>query len=233
MIFRNELKYYINFVDSQFLSNAFNTVLQKDGNGINGMYNVRSLYFDDLLDNGIFEKQSGIFDRKKFRIRHYNNSHDFFKLECKTRVRDMVSKQATTISKDDVLDFQTSGLQKKIDNSKDDIYKLFCSNRNINQLSPAVIVEYMRSAWRHEGSDFRVTIDVDVSSHLSQTNLLDKRSIGVPMIDEGHHVLELKFLNDFPLFIKDILSSCDNQRYALSKYVICRKLTKFNKWEDQ
>jgi hypothetical protein len=232
-LFRNELKYYLNRTDGYLLSKSFDSLLKKDENGNNGQYNVRSLYFDDIRDTGIFEKQSGIFDRQKFRIRHYNNSQDFFKLESKSRLRDLVMKKSTQISKEDVFKIQSGRGNIDFIRDGDEVFNYFRSKSHIELLSPAVIVEYQRSAWRLVGSDFRVTIDEDIVSHLYQKDLLNNRGVGVPMIDEGFRVLELKFYNDFPKFVKDILESLSLQRIALSKYVVCRKLTKFNSWEDQ
>ena len=37
-----------------------------------GDYHIRSLYFDDINNTALFEKQAGILTRKKYRIRIYN-----------------------------------------------------------------------------------------------------------------------------------------------------------------
>jgi hypothetical protein len=194
-VFRHELKYFLNEADSHSASESFSSFLKKDENGNNGQYNVRSLYFDDIWDNGLFEKQSGIFDRKKFRVRHYNRSQENFKLECKSRVRDMVTKQSTKISKSDLIGFQATGIPKNFIRQNDTVFNHFRSVAHANSLLPVVIVEYQRSAWRHEGTDFRVTIDSNITTHLNQRNLLDSESIGVPVIDEKHKALSAMTLD--------------------------------------
>jgi len=60
----------LNVGGSAFFLETLSSFLPKDEYGINGKYNVRSLYFDDFKKNAIFEKQSGNFDRIKFLIRH-------------------------------------------------------------------------------------------------------------------------------------------------------------------
>jgi len=233
LLFRYELKYFINKTDNAFLSETLSSFLPKDEHGINGNYNVRSLYFDDFEKSAIFQKKSGIFDRTKFRIRHYNNSRKLFKLECKSRIRDMVEKKSTIFTIEDLQFFQSGAIQTKFFKSDDNLYNFFCSKVHTQSLIPAFIVEYQRSAWRSKYSDFSVTIDKNITSHLDQTDLLQTDSVGVPVIDNGLDVLELKFMNDYPCFINSILASCSLQRYALSKYVAATKFTKLNKWEDQ
>ena len=58
--------------------------MKKDTNADSrGDYHIRSLYFDDYNDSALFEKQSGILKRKKYRIRIYNLSDSVIKLEKK------------------------------------------------------------------------------------------------------------------------------------------------------
>ena len=73
-IFRHELKYFINFQDYFTLSNKLKVLMKRDDNSNEkGDYHIRSLYFDDYEDSALYEKQSGILRRKKYRIRIYNS----------------------------------------------------------------------------------------------------------------------------------------------------------------
>ena len=71
--FRHEFKYFINFQEYEVLRRRLSLIMGYDSNvSSKNQYHVRSLYFDNMKNSGIFEKQSGILERKKYRIRIYN-----------------------------------------------------------------------------------------------------------------------------------------------------------------
>ena len=102
-IFRHELKYFINFQDYFSLSNKLKVLMKKDKNSNErGDYHIRSLYFDDYNDSALYEKQSGILRRKKYRIRIYNLSDEVIKLEKKSRVGQFINKKSFLLSRPEV-----------------------------------------------------------------------------------------------------------------------------------
>ena len=69
-IFRHEFKYYINLFEYHTIRNRLKAVLANDTfSNSNGNYHIRSLYFDDLHNSALYEKQAGVLARRKFRIR--------------------------------------------------------------------------------------------------------------------------------------------------------------------
>ena len=50
---------------------------------LNGVYFIRSLYFDDGSDSALREKLDGVSRREKFRIRFYNGDLSFIMLEIR------------------------------------------------------------------------------------------------------------------------------------------------------
>ena len=72
MSMRHEWKHEINHADMLLLRQRLRTVMQEDPNGVQGKYEVRSLYFDNAADRVLLEKVYGIKCREKFRIRYYN-----------------------------------------------------------------------------------------------------------------------------------------------------------------
>ena len=67
----------------------------------NGNYSIRSLYFDDIRNSSLFEKQSGILARKKYRIRIYNLNENIIKLEKKSRIGHFINKQTALKVRDE------------------------------------------------------------------------------------------------------------------------------------
>ena len=52
-------------------------------------------------------------------------------------------------------------------------------------------------------------------------------------IDENLYILEIKFANFLPSYLKSILQIPISSNQAISKYVFSRKMTKTMSWEDQ
>ncbi|MBE5814143.1 MAG: VTC domain-containing protein [Clostridiales bacterium] len=95
---RHELKYFISPMEYQVLSRVLDKTLQRDPNGDeNNEYHIRSLYFDTFFNDALIDKLDGVKNRDKYRIRIYNYSDRFIRMECKTKVGSMISKRSTAI----------------------------------------------------------------------------------------------------------------------------------------
>lgn len=84
--FRHELKHYINFSDYISIKSRLRSIMHIDKNANeNNEYKIRSLYFDNVYDKALMEKVIGVPKRHKFRIRFYNDNHEFIRLEKNQR----------------------------------------------------------------------------------------------------------------------------------------------------
>ena len=54
----------------------------------------------------------------------------------------------------------------------------------------------------------------------------------IDVLEEPKLIMEVKYDHFLPDFIRNLIQTKASQRYAISKYVICRKYTKNNSWED-
>ena len=82
--FRHELKYQITDAQLMMLKNRINHLIPSDSHaGADGVYSIRSLYFDDYENRCLRENEDGTDPREKFRIRIYNAASDRITLECK------------------------------------------------------------------------------------------------------------------------------------------------------
>ena len=98
---RHELKYFISRSQYEVLSRTLSAVLKRDSHaGNKGEYFIRSLYFDTVFDNALFDKINGVKDRDKYRMRIYNCSDREIFMECKTKVGALISKRSVQISRD-------------------------------------------------------------------------------------------------------------------------------------
>ena len=83
--FRHEYKYIINSGFYHILRQRLKAAMKPDGNGKDGVYRITSLYFDDVYRSAYNDKALGLDVRKKYRVRYYDLSPDFIRLEVKEK----------------------------------------------------------------------------------------------------------------------------------------------------
>ena len=231
-VFRHEVKYYINYFEYEILRNRLKVILEKDKfANENGDYHIRSLYFDDIHNTALFEKQSGVLKRKKYRIRIYNLKDSVIKLEKKSRVAQFIHKESAPLTRQeyDMIINQDIDFLKESGNK---LFHEFYFDIVSSLFKPRVIVDYIREAFIWDGSNVRITFDKYLKTGLYETDIFNKDIPTIDVLEEPKMILEIKYDNFLPDFIRCILQINSNQKYAISKYVICRKFTKFNSWED-
>ena len=230
--FRHEFKYYISYFEYESLRRRLKHLLKPDAFANDqGEYHIRSLYFDDVHNSALYEKQAGVLSREKFRIRIYNISDSLIKLEKKSRIGQFINKELAILSRQDY--------DKIV--AKDFDFLRKAHNRLLNEfyfhikakkLQPDVIVDYVREAYTSKVSNIRITFDKNLRTGLYSTDLFNKYIPTVDVIEKPLYVLEVKYDRFLPDHIRKILQLSSNQRYAISKFVICKKFTKLNNWED-
>lgn len=89
-------------------------------------------------------------------------------------------------------------------------------------LHPVKVVDYVREAYVHPIEDVRITFDKDLRAGQS-FDIFDKQMFTVPMLEKGMMVLEIKFNEFLPGYIRRAFDGIEAARSAISKYAICRK----------
>ena len=90
---RHELKYQIGPAAHLALRQRLRTIMEPDPHaGADGLYTIRSIYFDNYRDKALREKLDGVQTREKFRIRYYNDDLSFITLEKKIKHNDLCQK---------------------------------------------------------------------------------------------------------------------------------------------
>ncbi len=221
--YRHELKYYINERDYEMLKSAMSSLLLPDMNAKRGGYHVRSLYFDDYENSALQEKIDGVYRRKKYRIRIYHKSEDLIRLERKLKNGEFVSKDSLILTRDEyekIINNDIAFLLKKKNQLAHDFY----IELKIRGLRPVTVVDYYREAFVHQIEDVRITFDSDLRSAIFDKDLFIDNLRTMPMYEDGLMVLEVKYNDYLPRFIRTVLNNAEYvSRSAVSKYIICRK----------
>jgi len=229
---RNELKYYISNIEYHALVNRLIHILKPDSHSIPRKgYFIRSLYFDSMDDEVLFEKQSGTIYRQKYRMRIYDTHSKIVKFEIKNRHNNQVFKESATISKESaykIIEGEYSELLKYNNPILNKIYRKFSQKL----YTPKVMVDYTRDAFVYDLFNLRITFDLNLKSNNTNFDIFDPDIHTVPVILEQKQILEIKYDTILPSFIQDILQIDAFERMAISKYTLSRRFQKLNKWED-
>lgn len=221
--YRYELKFKISNAAAEILKQRLSLILSKDNNAYykDGSYLIKSLYFDDRESTSYYEKLNGVLYRKKYRIRTYNNSDEFIRLEKKMKHNNMTSKEQVLISKE----IYSKILDGNIDNIKGDaLLEEFINDIKIKGLVPSVIVEYHRVAFVYPVSEVRITFDSNIQSGLYNYDIFDNSRPMFRVDEKGKQVLEVKFNEVLPTHIAVLLADIPTCREAVSKFAICRSI---------
>lgn len=220
MQFRHEVKHEINQMDILILRQRLTAVMQPDPHALNGKYEIRSLYFDNAGDKALREKIDGAPVREKYRIRVYNRQYSVIHLERKYKHGNLGYKDSANLTVDEtrsILQGDTDWMGK----SSDKVVLGFYARIRNQGLRPKVLVDYTREPFIFSAGNVRVTLDYDIRTALSCTDLLDPDCVTIPA-KESPAVLEVKWDNFLPGIIRDIVQLGDRRSNAYSKYAACR-----------
>ena len=222
MQFRHEVKHEISQADMLVLRHRLRAAMRPDPHAQNGVYTIRSLYFDNVDDKALREKLSGYAEREKYRIRLYNHNTDLIHLERKYKNRALGYKDSASLTPEQARaiaagDLDFPGWQ---DN---DILRTFRSKMLDQGLRAKVIVDYEREPYIFDAGNVRVTLDYNIRTGLSCTDFLNPDCITVPVFG-CPVILEVKWDNYLPDVVRDAVQLSGRHAGAYSKYAACRML---------
>ena len=222
MAFRNELKFYISTSSARLLESRLSCTLASDPHYGALPYLITSLYFDDPHSSAWMDKVNGTEKRSKFRIRYYNGSTDFLRLEKKRKVGALSEKTSASIDLPLVNDL-LSGNVSAYYSSREPLRELAFLIRE-KAFRPVVNVEYQRRAFLYPAGNVRITLDSAVTASLYRGSFQDSFSAKVPVLDAGETILEVKYDSFLPPHLSELLSDIPRVNCAISKYAKCREI---------
>lgn len=220
--FRHEIKHYINFSDYLAIKSRLRTIMHLDKNANeNNEYKIRSLYFDNVYDKALMEKVIGVPKRDKFRIRFYNDNHDFIRLEKKSKIRGLCLKDSARVTKEEVERIRRGDIEFLRNSDKNLLVDLYAQMKG-NLLRPKTIVDYTREAYIYPLGNVRITFDKSIRTGLNSTDLFNPDIPTIEAINSNFIVLEVKWDEYLPQSIHDIIQVKERRATSVSKYEACR-----------
>lgn len=230
---RFELKYYLNHIQSDQMLLQLSRLMDTDKYCANQEgYRVRSLYFDSIDDECLYQKQSGLLHRQKIRLRTYGDTPvKTAKFEIKHKHGQIVKKDSVTVKKSDAEAICQGNYARLLDYDNPVLNKIYTTFVT-KAYKPKVIVEYQRMAYVLPISNIRITFDQNLRSNINHLDLFSTVKDTMPVVLEGKQILEVKYDQFFPGYLKKVLSGANTERMAISKYTLARRFHKIQKWED-
>ena len=189
-----------------------------------GRYLIHSLYFDDYKDTSIYTTDSGLSDRFKWRIRYYGDDLSYIVLEKKEKKEGRCYKKSCKITIDEYNKIISEDASSLIFETEKKLIKELAVDMLINNYKPKIIIDYERIAYVEEITNVRVTFDIKISASYELENFLDGDYQSFYVLPSGVNVLEVKFDNILPSYIRNIIESYNFKQGSFSKYYYGRKI---------
>lgn len=221
---RHELKYMINEADYLWLRDRLATAMPLDSNADENTreYHITSLYFDNMFNDALWDKQNGVEFRDKYRVRTYNLGKKGITLEKKSKYGSMTAKRSARMSRRQYEDLIFGDYNFLLPSREPLFEELYAKIRTEN-LKPVVLVDYDREPYMYPVGNVRITFDRNLHSGQFSTDLLSGQVTSVPVFEPGALILEVKYDDVLPPQIHALLQGLRAQRMALSKYTLCRR----------
>lgn len=227
--YRHEYKFLIDEKDKTELYYRLKNLIPFDANaGEKGFYYIRSVYFDDYRDNCFRENEDGINERAKYRIRIYNASDQKIQLERKSKKNGMTCKESAKLTRSQcecLLEGRALSLGTPEAEQYPEVLRQFLVLMMTKGMRAKTIIEYERIPFVYPAGNVRITFDRNISSSTQTERFFEKDMLRYPVLAKGQQLLEVKFDEYLPAFIRDHLEIGRLQQTSFSKYYLGRKYT--------
>ena len=220
MVYRHEVKHIINPGDAAAIRTNLTAVAQLDPHAREkGYYRIRSLYFDDPLDTALHEKLDGVNERRKFRIRYYNDDLDYIMLECKMKWDGVGCKPQERLTEEETRKIIQGDVGWMVKSGRPLLAALYVDMK-ARLLQTKTVVEYKRVPFVYRPGNVRVTIDWAIRTG-SPKDFLKPDGLTLP-IENDVMLLEVKWDDYLPGIIRRAAALKSRTPSAFSKYAACR-----------
>ncbi len=220
MQLRHEVKHEIANTDLLLLRQRLRAVMQYDSHAENGIYTIRSLYFDNVDDKALRDKTDGVRIREKYRLRLYNFDRNFIKLERKFKTGSLGYKQSVSVTAQQaqaIADGDIEWMKKQ----EDELFRQFYFGLRQDGLQAKVIVDYDREPFVFPAGNVRVTLDYNIRTGMKCTDFLNPDCLTVPLANDPA-ILEVKWDQFLPDVVRNAVQLDSRRNGAFSKYAACR-----------
>lgn len=215
-MYRSEQKFVVDENTLQIMHHKLSGMLDYDENQKDDSYRIRSMYFDTYSRKSYQENDAGVEERKKYRIRVYDDPKSFIRLEIKKKLKERNHKENCTLTLEQYHAIMNDTL--RYDSSFPKALAMLYLDMRMNLLRPSVIVEYERTAFTYETGNIRITFDRNISYSYEFDQFLEDEIPKVPLLTENKHVFEVKYDEILPSYIAQTIETGELYRGTFSKF---------------
>lgn len=227
--YRHEYKFLIDERDKAKLYDRIKNLIPLDAHvGECGSYWIRSVYFDDYRDSCFHQNEDGINERAKYRIRIYNVSGEKIQLERKSKKNGMTNKENAVLTReqcDTLLAGRPLPMGTPQAEQYPEVLRQFLVLMLTKGMRAKTIVEYERIPFVYQNGNVRITFDSNITSSLQTDRFFEKDTLRYPVLARGQLLMEVKFDEYLPTFIRNHMEIGRLQQTSFSKYYLGRKYT--------
>ena len=224
-VYRNEWKYNLTNQELSLLKSRLEQVMALDPHTpLKGSYLIHSLYFDDYKDISVYMTESGLSKRFKWRIRYYDNDLSYIVLEKKEKLASRCHKKSCPLTLDEYEKIVSGNITDIVYDTEKKLIRELARDMLLYDYKPKVIVDYERVAYVEEITNVRITFDMKISASYELDKFLDGNYPNFYLLPSGENVLEVKFDDILPSYIRNIVESYGFIMTSFSKYYFCRKI---------
>lgn len=223
--YRNEWKYILTNQEMSLLKDNLSRVMELDSHSLsNGTYSVHSLYFDDYKNTTIEYTDAGISNRYKWRIRYYGSNLNYLVLEKKEKSNGKSYKKSCTITLDEYNDIISGNAFDLGLKSSKKLLKELAIDMLFYDFVPKVIVDYERIAFEEPITKIRITFDTKISASYELDSFLDGDYQSFYLFPRGENLLEVKFEDIVPSYIRKLIEKYSHNQISFSKNFYGRRI---------
>lgn len=220
---RQEIKYILPLEKLFALHSKLDGIMARDTYGSRGEYMVRSQYYDSIRDGDLLDNLNGVMEKRKIRIRIYDEKSMTAKLEYKCKSGTGSRKLSMSITRQEAIWMEQGKWEWMLEHPEELAGYLY--GKVIREVYiPRTIVEYERRAYTSPVSNTRITFDTQIKGTLNPCGLFNGDLQYVPLLEQDLGVLEVKFDRFLPDYLRKILARIDSLPEANSKYTRARML---------
>lgn len=224
-IYRNEWKYTLSNQELSLLKTRLSEIMEIDPHTPpSGRYLIHSLYFDDYKDTSLYDTNSGLSKRFKWRIRYYGDDLSYIVLEKKEKLESRCHKKSCNLTLDEYNSIVSGDILEIAYDTNKQLIKELAVYMLMYDYRPKVIVDYERIAYVEEITNVRITFDMKMSASEEIDKFLDGDYQNYYFLPSGENLLEVKFDDILPSHIRNIVESYNFKQTSFSKYYYGRKI---------
>ena len=172
----------------------------------------------------IYTTDAGLSERFKWRIRYYGDDLDYIVLEKKEKKEGRCHKKSCKITIGEYHKIVSGDIMDIFYDTKKELIQELGKDMLVYGYVPKVIIDYERIAYVEEITNVRITFDMKISASNDLDSFLEGDYQKYYLQPSGQSVLEVKFDDILPSYIKNIVESYCFCQSSFSKYYYGRKI---------